>query len=167
MVDEISDPSIFVPDVVRDEALELPPVVAGHESSAVQRKAESFYMSVAHMFQAWVERSENYHTQRCYRRDVLSFIEFLDIEWPKDSWKLLKTSVEDVRRWRTFMSDEQEFAPKTLNRRISSLSGFFQFMREVAADAKLPIIVQNPAHKDFIKRPSTDPVDETKALTAN
>ena len=52
MVDEIVDPSIFVPDVVRDEALELPPVVAGHESPAVQRKAESFYRSVAHMFQA-------------------------------------------------------------------------------------------------------------------
>ncbi|MFT5189917.1 MAG: integrase [Verrucomicrobiales bacterium] len=65
------------------------------------------------------------------------------------------------------MSDEQEFAPKTLNWRISSVSGFFQIMREVAADAKLPIIVQNPAHKDFIKRPSSDPVNETKALTAN
>ncbi|MFT5189919.1 MAG: hypothetical protein ACI957_002951 [Verrucomicrobiales bacterium] len=31
MVDAISDPSIFVPDVVRDKALELPPVVTGHE----------------------------------------------------------------------------------------------------------------------------------------
>ena len=40
-------------------------------------------------------------------------------------------------------------------------------MREVAADAKLSIIVQNPAHKDFIKRPATDPVEETKPLTAN
>ena len=115
MVDEITDPSLFVPDVVRDEALELPPLVTGHESPSVQRKAESFYMSVAHMVQAWVECSENYHTQRAYRRDVLSFVEFLGIEWPKDSWKLLKTSVEDVRCWRTFMSDEQEFAPKTLN----------------------------------------------------
>ncbi|MFT5189918.1 MAG: hypothetical protein ACI957_002950 [Verrucomicrobiales bacterium] len=53
-------------------------------------------MSVAHMFQAWVQRSENYHTQRAYKRDVLSFIEFLGIEWPKVSWKLLKTFVEDV-----------------------------------------------------------------------
>ena len=62
------------------------------------------------------------------------------------------------------MAEEQEFAPKTLNRRISSLSGFFEFMRERAADAKLPINVQNPAHKDFIKRPSTDPIKETKSL---
>ena len=106
MVNEISDSSIVVPQVVRDEALELPPVVTGHESPAVRQKLESFYMSVAQMFDAWVKRSENYHTQRCYRRDVLSFIEFLGIDWPKNSWKLLKTSVEDVRRWRSFMSAE-------------------------------------------------------------
>jgi hypothetical protein len=81
MVNGISDPLIFIPDVVRAEALELPPVVTGHESPAVQRKAESFYMSVAHMFQTWVERSENYHTQRAYKRDVLSFLEFLGIDW--------------------------------------------------------------------------------------
>ena len=143
----------------------LPPVLAGHGSPAVARKVESFYRSVASMFEAWVERSENYHTQRCYRRDVLSFIEFLGIDWPRDSHELLRTSVKDVRDWRTFMAEEQEFAPKTLNRRISSLSGFFQFMRETAADAKLPIAVQNPAHKDFIKRPSTDPLEETKALS--
>jgi site-specific recombinase XerD len=168
MVNEIDIPGNQLPEVLTEsELLELPPVVAGHESPVVRKKLESFYMSVAHMFEAWVKRSENYHTQRCYRRDVLSFIEFLNIDWPVDSWQLLKTSVEDVRRWRSFMSDEKDFAPKTLNRRISSLSGFFQFMREVAADAKLPIIVQNPAHKDFIKRPATDPVEETKPLTAN
>ncbi len=144
---------------------DLPPVIAGHESPTVVRKVEGFYLSVAAMFEAWVARSENYHTQRCYRRDVESFIEFRGVRWPEDSWQLLRTSVRDVRDWRTFMADEQAFAPKTLNRRISSLSGFFQFLREAAADAKLPITVQNPAHKDFIKRPSTDPVQETKALS--
>ncbi|MCP3915795.1 MAG: site-specific integrase [bacterium] len=142
-------PKTLPPEALR---LELPPVVAGHESPLVAKKVGSFYLSVAAMFEAWVARSENYHTQRCYRRDVLSFIEFLQIRWPEDSRQLLKTGVQDVRDWRSFMADEQDFAPKTLNRRISSLSGFFQFMREAAADAKLPIIVQNPAHKDFIKR---------------
>ena len=144
---------------------ELPPIVAGHESPVVVRKVESFYRSVPSLFEAWVARSENYHTQRCYRRDVKSFIEFLGLRWPDESWALLKTSVHDVRDWRTFMDEEQDFAPKTLNRRISSLSGFFQFLRETAADAKLPIMVQNPAHKDFIKRPSTEPVEETKSLS--
>ena len=118
------------------------------------------------LFEAWVERSENYHTQRAYRRDVLNLIEFLGIRWPKDSWQLLKTSVQDLRDWRWFMVEEQGYAPKTLNRRISSVSGFFQFMRETAATEKLPITVHNPAHRDFIKRPSTDPVNETQALSA-
>ncbi len=147
------------------DRLQLPPIVAGHSSPAVVQKVEHFYLSVAEMFEAWVARSENYHTQRCYRRDVLSFVEHLGIRWPQESWQLLKTGVQDVRDWRSFMANEQEFAPKTLNRRISSLSGFFQFLREAAADAKLPITVQNPAHKDFIKRPSTEPVAETKALS--
>jgi integrase/recombinase XerD len=158
-------PTEIVKSSAEAQAPELPPVVAGHESPAVVRKVEGFYRSVAAMFEAWVERSENYHTQRCYRRDVLHFIDFLGIPWPEESWQLLRTSVQDVRHWRTFMGEEQEFAPKTLNRRISSLSGFFQFLREAAADAKLPITVQNPAHKDFIKRPSTDPVEETKSLS--
>ncbi len=47
-------------------APELPPVVAGHESPVVVRKVEGFYRSVASMFEAWVARSENYHTRRCY-----------------------------------------------------------------------------------------------------
>jgi site-specific recombinase XerD len=63
------------------------------------------------------------------------------------------------------MDEEQDFAPKTLNRRISSVSGFYQFLRETAAAAKLPIMVQNPAHKDFIKRPAAEPVEETKSLS--
>lgn len=149
-----------------EQVHELPPIIAGHESPVVVQKVESFYGSVAAMFDAWVERSGAYHTQRSYRRDVLNLIEFLGICWPRDSWRLLKTSVQDVRDWRAFMAEEQGYAPKTLNRRISSVSGFFQFMRETAATEKLPITVHNPAHKDFIKRPSTDPVDETKALSA-
>ena len=107
--------------------LELPPVVAGHGSATVVAKVESFYLSVAGMFEAWVGRSENYHTRRCYRRDVLSFVEFLGIRWPEQAWQLLKTSVRDVRDWRAFMVEEQDFAPKTLNHRISSLCGFYQF----------------------------------------
>ena len=123
-----SDTGILLPVEADQAQAELPPVLLGHESPAVQQKVESFYISVAAMFDAWVERSSNYHTQRCYRKDVLTFIEFQGIDWPKNSWQLLKTSVEDVRRWRAFMDEELDHAPKTLNRRISSLSGFFQFI---------------------------------------
>jgi hypothetical protein len=71
MVNEIDIPGRELPDRISEaELIELPPVVAGHESLVVRQKLESFYMSVAHMFEAWVKRSENYHTQRCYRSRV-------------------------------------------------------------------------------------------------
>ena len=56
-------------------------------------------------------------------------------------------------------------APKTIMRRISSLSGFYRFMREIAADHRLPIVVPNPAHSQFLPRGAADPVDETQALS--
>jgi len=62
----------------------------------------------------------------------VSFFEFLGIRWPDQSWELLRSRVVDVREWRSFMAEECGFAPKTLNRRLSSLAGFFQFLREVA-----------------------------------
>jgi hypothetical protein len=47
--------------------------------------------------------------------------------------------------------------PKTLNHCISAPSGFFEFAREAAAAAKLPVLLHNPAHKDFIRRPTAEP----------
>ncbi len=52
------------------------------------------------MFEVWVARSENKHPQRPYRRDVVSPVEFLGIEWPIASCQLLKTGAADVRCWR-------------------------------------------------------------------
>jgi site-specific recombinase XerD len=51
-------------------------------------------------------------------------------------------------------------APKTINRRISSLSGFLKFLREVAAEMRLPIQVANPADKEFVARDNADPVEK-------
>jgi site-specific recombinase XerD len=56
-------------------------------------------------------------------------------------------------------------APKTINRRISSLSSFYKFLSGAAAELRLPITVPNPAHAQFISRESSDPVDETRALS--
>jgi len=144
---------------------ELPPILAGHDSPAVQRKAREFYASVAEMFEAWVARSANRNTQRAYRADVMSLAEFLEIEWPREAGHLLPTTIADVRDWRTHLDEECHVAPKTLNRRLSSVSSFFEFMRGAASDARLPILIQNPAQRDFIGRPAVDPVTETKALT--
>ncbi len=62
-----------------------------------------------------VARRPSHHTQRAYRRDVLSFVDFLGLIWPRDAFRLLLASVADVQRWRDAMMTATK-APKTLNR---------------------------------------------------
>jgi len=143
----------------------VPPILAGADTPAVRAAAENFYSSVAAIFDAWVKRRESPNTQRAYREDVLAFVSFMGWKWPEDSALLLTVKVAEVLAYRDFLS-ENEAAPKTINRRISSLSGFYKFLAGVAAEKRLPIIVGNPAHSQFIGRGSTDPVDDRKALSA-
>src|SRR4051812_13278920 len=75
---------------------ELPPILLGRATPAVARQVEDFYNSVAEIFERWVARRESKHTQRAYRGDVLAFVEFLGLRWPKDATGLLTTSVTDV-----------------------------------------------------------------------
>jgi integrase/recombinase XerC len=144
---------------------ELPPVLVGHLTPALQARAEGFYRSVAEMFERWAARRGSSHTQRAYRRDVLSFVEFIGIQWPEQAEQLLRASVGDVQRWRDAMRGQNK-APKTLNRRISSLSSFYKFLAGAAAELRLPINVPNPAHAQFIARESSDPLEGTRALSA-
>jgi len=144
---------------------ELPPVLAGHQTPEVRARTESFYASVAGMFERWVARRPSPHTQRAYRRDVLSFVDFLGIDWPADAYRLLLASVADVHDWRDSMMADAK-APKTLNRRISSLSSFYKYLAGSAAELRLPVNVPNPAHAQFIARESSDPLEGTRALTA-
>lgn len=153
-------------------AQELPPILAGQDTPAVRHRVEGFYISVAEIFEKWVHRRESKHTQRAYRGDVIDFVTFLGsthwpggFNWPEASWRLLQVSVGDVLTWREHMV-ELEFAPKTMNRRISSLSSFYKYLAGAAAELRLPITVPNPAHAQFIARSSTDALKETKALTA-
>ncbi len=143
----------------------FPPILAGADTPAVRAAAENFYSAVAGIFDAWVKRHESPNTQRAYREDVLAFVSFMGWKWPNDSSLLLTVNVSEVLAYRDLLL-EQEAAPKTINRRISSLSGFYKFLAGVAAEKRLPIIVGNPAHSQFIGRGSTDPVDDRKALSA-
>jgi integrase len=181
-LDATRDLSLPGPDVVPHFELgadgQLPPVLLGRGTPEVARQVESFYRSVATMFEAWLKRSSNGNTQRTYRRSVLSFTEFLGISWPvfdddgplskdsppDESWRLLQASVADVRAWRDEMQADGQ-AGATLNARLSALSGFYRFMRETAAtELRLPIQVPNPAHAQFIGRESADPVEPTLPL---
>ena len=102
--------------------------------------------------------------QRAYRGDVMAFVEFRGWNWPDDSKQLLRASILDVQAFREHML-ARKAAPKTMNRRISSLSSFYRYLSGAAAELRLPITVPNPAHAQFISREASDPVDETRALS--
>src|SRR5437016_1983713 len=105
------------------EGQKLPPIIIGSATPTTKRRVEQFYFSVAQIFESWIARHKSAHTQDAYRRDVLSFIRFLGIKWPERSFMFLTASIKDAQAFRDLMLDEN-FAPKTINRRISSLSSF-------------------------------------------
>ncbi len=94
----------------------------------------------------------------------MALIGFLELQWPRDAMQLLTAGVSDVQAWRDWMIAGQ-YAPNTINRRVSSVSSFYKYLQAAAAELRLPITVPNPAHAQFISRSSRDPVKETKALS--
>ena len=157
-----------MPDVVTLPESEnlpaLPPVLSGASTPEIEHRVENFFHSVAAIFEAWVNRRKSEHTRRAYRGDVMAFVEFCRFTWPDDSAKLLRVSILDVQAFKEHMRNHGG-APKTINRRISSISSFYKFLSGAAAELRLPITVPNPAHAQFISRESSDPVDETRALS--
>jgi site-specific recombinase XerD len=143
---------------------ELPPVLLGSVTPENQKRIEDFFFSVASIFEAWVNRRKSEHTRRAYRGDVMDFVQSMKLDWPQDATDLLSVSILDVQAWKDSMT-KAAMAPKTVNRRVSSLSSFFKFLAGAAAELRLPITVPNPAHAQFISREASDPVDETRALS--
>ena len=100
---------------------ELPPILTSTKPGRVEERVEQFFLSVAQIFEAWVARRASHHTQRAYRQDVMAFIAFRKIAWPKEATALFQTSVADVHAWRDHLIASGA-APKTLNRRIASVT---------------------------------------------
>ena len=146
-------------------ARSAPPILIGRDTPEVRASLADFVATVADIFERWVTRRESPHTQRAYRQDVMAFVRHLGLAWPEDSAQLLAVSVADVQDWRDSML-AVDAAPKTMNRRISSVSSFYKYLGAVVAEMRLPITIPNPAHAQFIARSSTDPVNDTQALTA-
>jgi len=142
----------------------LPPILAGRITPEVKERVEQFYFSVAAIFETWVTRRQSKHTQRAYREDIMAFVNFAGIRWPEESSRLLTVSIKDVQAFRDAIA-ERDGAPKTINRRISSLSSFYKYLAGAAAELRLPITVPNPAHAQFISREAADARDETRALS--
>jgi hypothetical protein len=149
----------------RSPTPELPPILAGTATPVIRQNVGRFYASVAKIFEAWVARRSSHHTQRAYRSDVMSFVRFLGLQWPQQAPELLRVSIKDVQAFRDRL-EEGGAAPKTLNRRISSVSSFYKYLAGAAAELRLPITVPNPAHAQFISRASSDPREETRSLSA-
>ena len=108
---------------VSETRAELPPILVGRHTPAVEAQVRSFYISVAEIFECWVTRRSSTHTQRAYRQDVMDFVRFLGLHWSDESTRLFTVSVADVIAFRDQMLAESK-APKTINRRIASLSSF-------------------------------------------
>ena len=143
----------------------MPNILAGTATPAIRSRVEGFFSSLSTIFESWVHRRQSPHTQRAYRSDVMAFVKFMGLTWPDQAAQLLRTSVQDVQAFRASLLS-QNAAPKTLNRRVSSLSSFYKYLAAAASELRLPITVPNPAHAQFISRESTDPREETRALSA-
>src|ERR1022692_491197 len=92
----------------------LPPVLSGSHTPEIQERVESFFHSVASIFEAWVGRRKSDHTRRAYRGDVMAFVEFMRWTWPADSARLLRTSILDVQAFKDHMG-KHGGAAKTVN----------------------------------------------------
>ena len=111
---------------VKETELELPPILVGRATPAVEAQVGSFYSSVAAIFERWVTRRSSTHTQRAYRQDVMDFVQFLGLRWPDESTRLFTVSIAEVQVFCDQMVAESK-APKTINRRIASLSSFYKY----------------------------------------
>src|ERR1035438_8207450 len=116
----------------------LPPILSGAATPTVRKRVEQFFFSVASIFESWVARRQSPHTQRAYREDVMTFVKFLGIAWPDQSISLLSVSIKDVQAFRDHLISLNA-APKTINRRVSSVSSFYKYLAAAAAELRLPI----------------------------
>ncbi len=137
--------TVLVP--VTETRATLPPILVGRVTPAVEAQVGSFYGSVAEIFERWVTRRTSMHTQRAYRQDVMDFVQFLGIRWPEESTRLFTVSIAEVLAFRDLMLAESK-APKTINRRIASLSSFYKYLQGVASEFRLPITA-GPPHLKF------------------
>jgi site-specific recombinase XerD len=153
--------AVNLPVPLRD----LPPILLGKATPEVQKQVHSFCFSIAQIYESWLNRRPSPHTRRAYDQDIMAFARgFLGLRWPEEAHELLRVSVHQAQAYRTRLAG-QGAAPKTVNRRISSLSSFYKYLGAAAAELRLPIIVPNPAHAQFLPRSAGDPVEETQALT--
>jgi site-specific recombinase XerD len=97
---------------------------------------------------------ESVHTRKAYKRDILSFIDFFQIVLGLDNLK--SCSRLHLVAYKEYLGNST-YTPKTINRRMSSISSYFQFLMEKG------FLDFNPA--DGVRRPKQNVSKETNDLT--
>lgn len=100
---------------------------------------------------------ESPHTRKFYRLDITQFFNFITTHFP-DVNNYHEVERVHVVAYRNFMNDKEQ-APKTINRKIASVSSFYDFLVEKS------IATFNPCHsikrpKHQVQRPTNDLTDE-------
>ncbi len=98
---------------------------------------------------------ESEHTKKSYRSDIKQFLDFLFDNTPEvdNISKIVRIHIIAFKRW----LKENDFAPKTINRKLSSLSSYFDFLVEKG------IFESNPVTS--IKRPKQEVISPTNDLS--
>ena len=141
----------------------LPPILEGRATTEVVALRDRFFGGLAELLEGWIRRHESQHTQRAYRQDIFSFIDWMGWRWPEDAQGFLSVPVSAVIDYRDEIA--KSYAPMTVNRRLCSLSAWFKFINASAAVLKLPVEVANPAHPQFVPRSRADAEKPTPALS--
>jgi integrase/recombinase XerD len=112
-------------------------------------------------------KDRGFKTEQAYKTDLKTFFNFTKENFGLPRLIENKMRFEEIRRvhivkYKNFLEEAiskrgRPFAPNTINRRLSSISSFFQFLLQ------REIIVKNPA--EFCKRPSRMVLYETQAFT--
>jgi hypothetical protein len=114
------------------DRISLPTILDGYHTLSVEEKVRRFALGVPEMLERWISRRASPHTRRAYRQDLFTFIGFINLRWPDEAVDLFAVTVAQVQDYRDWMLARGD-APKTVNRRVSSLAGFFRFLREDVA----------------------------------
>ena len=156
-------PETTAADAPQPLTLPLPPVLPGLDSETARVRVEDFYQGIPELFEIWVQRRQSPETQRAYRRDVLAFVEHAGWRWPEEALRFLTVNVGQVQAYRDAI--QERYSPKTVLRRLCSLSSWYRFLGATAAELRLPIQVPNPAHSQFIPRGTADAVTPSPELS--
>jgi hypothetical protein len=76
--------------IIAEPVREFPAVFPGNDTPQVRQRVQTFYLSIASLFERWLKRSGNKNTQRSYQETVEGFIAFMAIRWPDEDCRFVR-----------------------------------------------------------------------------